>query len=69
VRLPAAETLPALSVTVPLAVCEPLVLNVCAAGIDARFTPLPGLPSDSAGSPAEAKDTSTLSLYQPPPPA
>src|SRR5438270_10383639 len=60
-----AETLPTLSARVPLAVCEPLVLNVCGAVSEATLTPLGELPSASKGSPLSVNDTVTLSLYQP----
>jgi hypothetical protein len=69
VKQPGAETLPALSATVPHAVCEPLVLKVSGEESVEILTPLPGLPSDRLGSPFEVNDTVTLFLYQPPPPA
>ena len=67
--MPGDEVLPALSCTVPDASCEPSVVNVCGADSVERFTPLPGLPSESAGSPLSVNDTVTVSLYQPPPAA
>ena len=69
VRLPADDSLSATSSTVPLAVCEPLVLNVLLAGTVAVSTPLPGSLLLRSGSPADAKPTVTVSLNQPPPPA
>ena len=68
-RVPGEDTLPALSATVPLAVCVPLVSNVWGALSDAGLVPLPALPSASAGSPLAANDTVTPSLYQLPFPA
>ena len=69
VRQPGAETLPALSATVPHAVCEPVVANVSGAESVDGLTPLPALPSDRLGSPLLVNETVTLPLYQPPPPA
>jgi hypothetical protein len=67
-RVPGAEALPTWSATVPLAVCEPLVVNDCGAVSVAGSTPLGRLPSASVGSPLPVNETVTLSLYQPPPP-
>src|SRR5207302_10988665 len=56
-RVPGDEVLPALSLTVPDASWAPSVLNFCGAGTADGSTPLPGLPSDSAGSPFSVNDT------------
>src|SRR6185437_546118 len=64
--VPGCETLPALSATVPLATCEPLVENICGLLRVERSMPLPGLPSTRPGSPLSVNEAVTLSLYQPP---
>src|SRR4051794_17797060 len=58
------ETFPAASAAVPVTVWLPLVVNVVGAVNDA--TPLPGLPSGSAGSVDPKNVTVTVSLNQPP---
>ena len=69
VRQPGAEPLPTLSATVPQTLCEPLAVIVWVAGIVAGSMPLPGLPSDRAGSTKLLNETLTLFAYQPPLPA
>jgi hypothetical protein len=61
------EALPARSRTIPPTVWEPVTAKVEAASTLAGSTPEPALPSSSAGSPAPAKESVTVSRYQPPP--
>lgn len=63
------RSFPAWSSTRPMAVWTPLVANVTGAVSVEATTPVPGVASASGVSPFAAKVTTTLDLYQPPPPA